>query len=124
VQYKATLPRDQLVRALHTRVNEIRETKLRGGCTYNGNTYDTDTQSIQNITAVVAALSSGIPLPSDFVWRTSDNISVEHTAGSIVWLAGTMLEYSNAVYSASFAIKDAITSAENPSTIPLNEGWP
>jgi hypothetical protein len=124
MQFKATLPRDQLIRALHDRVNEIRQEKLNGGCTYNGHAYDTDAQSIKNITAVVAALSSGIPLPSAFVWRTSDNISVEHTAGSIVWLAGTMLEYSNSVYSASFAIKDAISTAENPSTIPLNEGWP
>jgi hypothetical protein len=124
MQYKATLPRDQLIRALHDKVNEIRESKLNAGCTYNGHEYDTNDRSIRNIGSVVAALAAGIPIPDGFVWRTTDNISVPHDSVSLVSLAASMLLYSNAVYSSSFAIKDAITNAENPSTIPLNEGWP
>jgi hypothetical protein len=124
MQFKATLPREQLIRALHDKVNERRAEKLDAGVNYGGHAYDTDAQSIQNITAVVAALGGGIPLPTGFVWRTADNISVEHTSGSLMWLAAAMLEYSNAVYSHSFSLKDQISEAENPSTIPLNEGWP
>jgi hypothetical protein len=124
MQFKATLPREQLIRALHDKVNERREELLNFGVTFDGHAYDTNDRSIKNITSVVASLGVGIPLPDGFVWRTTDNISVPHDSVSLVFLAASMLEYSNAVYSASFSIKDAISAAENPSTIPLNEGWP
>lgn len=124
MRFNATLPDAELRRTLQNKVNLIRDGLIFGGCKYDGHRYDSDARSVQNITATVAAISAGVPLPDGFVWRSADNQSVPHTAESLTALAGTLLDLVNACYARSFALKDEIITAEDPSTVDLQAGWP
>lgn len=124
MQFKATLPDAELRRTLQNKVNEIRDGLIFGGCEYDGHRYDSDARSIQNITATVAAISAGVPLPDGFVWRSADNESIPHTAESLTALAGTLLDFVNACYARSFTLKDEIGASEAPELVDINEGWP
>ena len=123
MQFKATLPDAELRRKLQDKVNEIRAEKIDAPVEFNGHDYDADPQSVANLTGVVASLGAGIPV-GDVVWRDANNVDVTHSPESLVALAGTMLARNQAVYAASFTIKNAIAEAEDPSTVDINSGWP
>lgn len=123
MQFKATLPDEELRAALCSQVNAIRAVKLSEPVEYDGHLYDADQQSVVNLTGVIAALGSGIPVPL-IVWRDANNVDVTHSAESLISLAGTMLARNQAVYESSFSIKDAVANASDPSTVNLRSGWP
>lgn len=124
MRVKVSLPAAELKRELQARVNRTRAEKLTAGFEFDGHRYDTDPASLLNLTAVVAALGIGVPLPKDFVWRSADNISVQHTAESLSSLAAALLEYTNAVYARSFELKDRIETEESPQQVDARGGWP
>lgn len=105
-------------------VNSIRTARLAAGCTFAGHRYDSDPQSVANVTATVAAVAAGIALPAGFTWRTADNVDVPMTASDLVQLGGALLAYGDAVYRASWALKAAVAASDAPETIDLTVGWP
>lgn len=54
-------------------VDAYRDSILYGGFNYNDDLYDSDTQSIANITGTQGFINAGGTLPSDFVWRDANN---------------------------------------------------
>lgn len=121
---RATLPADQLKRKLQDLVNEIRDERLSAPFVFHGVTYDTDEKSIANLTAMLSAVTAGIPLPEGFVWRSSDNLDIPHDVESLKALVGSLVGYRSAVYAKSFALKNAIAASDCPSQIDLLAGWP
>jgi hypothetical protein len=106
------------------RVNDIREVKIVLGVPYAGHVYDSDQRSRDNLSATVAAVAAGVPLPDGFSWRTADNVDVPMSPAELVGLAGTMLGYVNMCYARSWALKGELAAAEDPSTVDIESGWP
>lgn len=123
MQFRATLPDAELRRAMANQVNAIRARKLQEPIEYDGRRYDLDAQSVANLTAKVSAIGAGIPIGVT-VWRDADNEDIEHSEESLVGLAAVVIARNQAIYTASFVIKKAITEAQDPSTVNLQAGWP
>jgi len=79
--------------------------------TYNGNSYQVDRVSSGLITSAVVAVGAGIPLPTGFVWRTSNNINVPFAQADLVALGGLALQNTNTLYAHSWAQKALINAA-------------
>lgn len=110
--------------AMRARINTLRARRLAGGLTYEGNVYDTDEASRANLTAVVAAVAAGIPLPVGFTWRTSDNRDVPFDALGLIALGGAMLAHGEACYARSWQLKAEVDSSEAPESIDIESAWP
>jgi hypothetical protein len=118
-------PRLDDVRAeLRAAVNATRESRVNGGCSALGYQWDTDQKSRDNLSATVAALALGVPLPSDFTWRTADNADVPVTRAQLAQLAGVFLAFGNACYRRSWVLKAQINAAEDPRAVDISTGWP
>lgn len=94
-----------------TQLNEEREAALVSGVAYNGYTFDTDERSRSNVVGTVGAINAGIPLPTGFTWRTSDNQDVPMTEAQMVELAGLLLEHVNTTYAKSWQLKAQVDDA-------------
>ncbi|MBU1692287.1 MAG: DUF4376 domain-containing protein [Gammaproteobacteria bacterium] len=91
-----------------TAINLDRAKALVAPVLFNGNTYDADDYSVANLTATVAAFNAGVPIPSSFTWRTSDNQDIAMTLPQLISLAGAVLTSRLAAYKASWAAKAAL----------------
>jgi hypothetical protein len=121
---EATLLALDVIRAqMSARVTEIRDELMNAGVQFQGNVFDSDSRSIQNLTAVTAGIAAGMSIPS-LSWRTQNNVTVVLTAGELVSLAATMLVRMQEIYSHSWVLKNEIAESQTPHTINLNEGWP
>lgn len=124
VRVRVTIPDAELRSELKARVTRARAEKLSGGFEFDGHRYDTDPQSLLNLTAAVAAVAAGIPLPNGFAWRSADNINVPHNAESLLSLSAAVLEFTSAVYAKSWELKDRIETDESPQLVDARGGWP
>jgi hypothetical protein len=112
-------------------VNVLRDAKLNIAVAYDGHNYDADPTSRLNLTATVASINAGIPLPetgspATFTWRTADNQNVAHDATSLKALASAMLNVANACYNDSWNHKEAIdafTTVEDIVNYDIMTGW-
>lgn len=110
-------------------VNAEREVQLDKGMWVYGYFWDTAERGRANVSGMVAGLAAGVPLPSNFVWRTRDNINVPFTAQMLVGLGAQTLNFVNQVYGASWYIKqqiDALTTLEQVDAfnIKSHPAWP
>lgn len=97
------------------RVNEEREVQLAAGLWYMGHFWDTSGRARTNITGIMTGVSSGLPLPENFVWRDNNNNNVPFTPTNLLELGGYILSYVNWVYNVSWVMKaqlDALTTKE------------
>lgn len=78
---------------------------------YNGNSYQVDRVSSGLITSTVTAVQAGIPLPTGFAWRTSNNINVPFAQADLVALGGLALQNTNTLYAHSWTQKALINAA-------------
>ncbi|CAI8743198.1 conserved protein of unknown function [Methylococcus capsulatus] len=117
MRYKATLPPEDFKRLMRARVNAEREARLRAGFEFQGHTYDTDPQSVANMTAVLAALGAGLPLPEGFAWRDRANIDVPMDEATFKAFTGSLLVHVNSIYVESWRKKDEIKTSGNPASI-------
>lgn len=86
-----------------------------------------DAVSRDNLTGTAAGIAAGLPLPTDFRWRTSDNIDVALDAAGLLSLAGAMLLHVNACWQASWTKKAEIDALTDPADIAgydATAGWP
>ena len=85
--------------------------RLEKGFLHNGNTFQTDAIAQQNANGYLSALAAGVPvLP--ITWRTQNNVNVTFiTAEEFMLFAGTMLQYIQIQFQATWNAKDAVRSA-------------
>jgi len=98
-------------------LNQERLQQIEGGLEWNGHTWDTDRQSRENLTAMVAYLNSGNPLPDGFTWRDADNVDVPLTKDEVIQFGAAMVQFANSVYKRSWAAKAAVDKATAPDEI-------
>lgn len=115
---------DELRAEARARANAARERAMELGVSWGGETWDADLRSRANLTAVLAAISAGVPLPPGFTWRTLDNRDVAMDAGELRQLGAAMLEHVNGCYRRSWALKAAIDATPDPAAVDVLAGWP
>lgn len=120
--FEATLPPDQLKRKLHDIVNAKRASLLAEPIAYDGRMYDANRESITNLGDIVTGITAGIG-PPEVKWRDAENQDVMLSAAAVVQLAKAVMVRNLAIYEASFDIKSAISTAEDPSSVNLDSWW-
>lgn len=121
------IPLQQAIDEKCSDVNDFRDIVLNAGFTWNGNIYDTGSISLMNITATVAAINSGVTIPSNFTWRTQDNQNVGMTAQQFVTFALSTFAWGEGVYIVSWTHKasiQALTTVADVTAYDFTTGWP
>lgn len=108
---------------LRDRINALRNLKLAEGVWCGDHRFDSDAQSIANLTSVIAAATAGITLPAGFAWRSGDNIDVPIDLPGLIALGGMALARSQEIYQASWAVKAALEATERPEWFDVTAGW-
>lgn len=90
-------------------VNEERDLAIASGVAYDGHTFQSNKQSIDDLTAVstLSLINDGIVVP----WFTADNVVVNLDATDIQTLAGLFAQHKTTHVVAARTKKDAIESA-------------
>lgn len=94
-------------------VNEYRDNLINQGYTWNGYRFDTNETARQNITSVTTAISNGIQLPSNYVWRSADNENVPMTEQDLISLGATIMDWVTEIYGVSWYHKDTMEAIAN-----------
>jgi len=92
-----------------------RESKLAAlTVSYNGWTFQADPQSRANLTAIITAITAGIPVSDPFPWRDEGDVDRLLTHAQLVALGGAMLLATLTIYQKSWALKDALAAVTDP----------
>jgi len=125
---KVLITVDELKDGLKSEVNVLREKKLGQGVNFNGNYFETDERSRNNLTAMVAKLTaSGASLPGKFTWRSSDNKSISMTQKDLVAFHSAVTDWVTSIYIASWNHKDSIDALETIEDVEaydIYKEWP
>jgi len=97
--------------AKNEEINTDRTSAMLAGMTYDGHTWQTDPDTRANLSGVVAGVAAGLPLPSGFSWRTSDNVDVTMDADGVKAFGAAMLAWVNSIYQHSWDLKNTVKSA-------------
>lgn len=92
-------------------INAIRDYKMSKPTPYLGDLFDSDRNSVLNLTSVISAFSNGVPIPENFTWRSATNKNVPMDLAKLVGLAGAILQQSNTIYNESWQKKVEVSSA-------------
>ncbi|WP_198321722.1 MULTISPECIES: DUF4376 domain-containing protein [Methylococcus] len=120
MRYRATLPMPELRRLKQDQVNARRAELLAEGYEFEGATFATDPQSIANMTAVLAAIGAGVPLPEGFAWRDYANVNVPMDVETFKRFAGGLIGQVNRIYTQSWSKKDEIETSGTPASIDVD----
>ena len=108
-------------------INRRRDMAVAAGVAYGGNRYDTDSQSINNLTAAVAfieaALRLNMPVPPTVSWRTADNVDVALTPGQLVEFGAVIFTQVQTAHMTARALKDQIEALTTAREIEAVD-WP
>jgi hypothetical protein len=139
------IPVAPLRRALRHRVNGVRNGKIHAGLNikFGGTDYvfETDTESLKNVSGVAAGIGAGVPMPlnadgtvsgdgtgTHISWRMLGNEDVLFTSAEFVSdIAGLCLNHVNGCHLAARAHKvaiNALTTFNQIDTYDLEAGWP
>lgn len=108
-------------------VEDLRDLHIKGGFTYDGDTWDSDEQSQINIIGANSAVSAGIQIPSGFTWRSATNIDHPFTATKLAELGAALLVHKNTCYQVSWYHKtqiDALNSIQQIEAYDVTTMWP
>lgn len=93
-------------------INRWREEALQSlKVNYDGNTFDADKRARDNITGIVSAINTGVPVPDPVNWRTADNITVALTHTDLTAISGLMLSSVQSIYEHSWDLKGQADSS-------------
>lgn len=114
-------------RARELHINGRRDEFIAGGAQFMGWTFDTDAQSIANLTAAVtfiqAAPSYGIQTPAAVSWRDADNVDRDLTAPQLVGLGAAVFARVQQAHFTARALKDAVAAATSEAAVAAID-WP
>ena len=106
-----THPLDQLKAAAKGKINQYREMIIKSGVSFNGYQYNSDDQTVNRLSAVITSAQSGIPLSSNFAWRTATNEMIPMTLADLCALLKKMTELISVTYTTSWDKKAQIDNA-------------
>ena len=98
--------------SLRERVTAERARRLDGLVVIvDGAPYDGDPASRDNLQGLLSAAAAGVPVPWPIAWRGADDVVRELDAAKAAAVAGAILAGVQAVYVASWYLKDAAIPA-------------
>jgi hypothetical protein len=97
-------------------INSERMAKINNGITWNGNVWDTDSESRTNLTNAQTAINAGATLPSDFSWRTADNKNITVNAANVTSLNLAVNTHITTCYQESWARKGLLNALASTAT--------
>jgi len=116
-----------LKRARQQYINDRRDGHIAGGVEFNGWRFDTDPQSIANLTAAVAfiqaAPSAGFEAPTSVSWRDESNVDRDLTPAMLVGLGAAVFVRVQTAHAIARQLKDAIAAATSAAQI-AGIDWP
>ena len=93
-------------------INNIRETKIKEGVTYQKLTFDSDEKSVNNLTQILTTVKLTGVLSKDFTWRTKDNQNIPANEEFLSGLLLAMNEHKNECYKKSWELKEKVEKAK------------
>lgn len=102
------------------RINQQRDAILFGGITFEGNVYQSDTLSRQRLIDASKNITASAAVPTDYVWRTTDNRNIAMTGEKVVRFSIMAYNQQTAVLVISRALKDEIRNSTTPELVT----WP
>jgi hypothetical protein len=95
-------------------INGKREQDIASGVDFNGWSFDTDSRSVDNITAAVAFIKSapdaGLTPPSTISWRDATNVDRDLTVVQLIGLGAAVFQKVQAAHFKARQLKDTIAS--------------
>jgi hypothetical protein len=108
-------------------IDAYRNTVLYGDFVYNGVPYDSDTQSITNIAGTQTFIASGGTLPSNFVWRDSDNNYQSFNNTTFTYFYMASVAWVETIWAVGWTHKLNISQLTDYNTVMsynFTVGWP
>lgn len=107
------------------RIDRLRDVKIAEGVVLGPYVFACDPTAIQVITAFFTAFNAGVPLPSNFKWRTKDGQTISVTLPQLGQLLQAMVTRVYQCYVRSWELKDiVVANSNNPEAEPIDTGWP
>ena len=89
--------------------------------TMDGNTYEADTESRNNLNDILTAISSGVPVPDPFTFRDKANNNIPLSHAKLIELAALMVTFKETAYLTSWTLKQQIDDAPDEDTLNATE---
>lgn len=108
-------------------VSAYRNHILYNGFNYNSVPFDSDTQSITNITGTQTFISAGGTLPENFVWRTENNTNQAFDNTTFTYFYMASVAWVEAIWAVSWYHKAniaALTHYADVIAYDFTAGWP
>jgi len=96
-----------------TTINYDRDVEIEKGCTHNGNVWDIDSESLNNMTAKLSVISD----TDSVVWRTKTNLNITMTGFEFKSLVSDVVSTVDAIYKNSWDRKARVDSATDESAL-------
>ena len=96
-----------------TAINYNRDVEIEKGCTHNGNVWDIDSESLNNMTAKLSVTNDA----DSVVWRTKTNLNITLTGLEFKSLVSAAVNTVDAIYKNSWDRKAAVDNATNESEL-------
>lgn len=98
-------------------INSARDNVIFGGFLFDGHVYQSDPNSQTRITNSATSVVGTALLPTNFVWRTKDNVDVPMDEITMVALSAALQNHIASILAVSRELKDAIAVSDNPESI-------
>lgn len=124
------------VDSIINKVNKLRDTRIDSGFSWNGMRFQSrpsDRENIMGASALAMAYigAGGSPdetkwadQENDFEWILENNGRTILSAGDVISLFQAGVAFKSAQTFYARALKDAISEADDPSTVDIINGWP
>lgn len=100
---------------------------MDGTFSWNGDTWNGDEQSRQNLTGMTSAIANGVPIPAGFVWTNAAGTPVPMTGAELVAMGASMLGWVNSCYQTKYYHTAQISAMTDQNQIIAYDhtlGWP
>lgn len=115
-----------VIQEVNDKINTYRDQHLVGGWVFNGVLYDSDHQSVQNMTGTQTLINAGFTLPDNFEWRAHDNSNHPFNNQMFGIFFAAAAQWRSAAFTNSWQHKAniaALTKSRDVAAYDFTTGW-
>jgi hypothetical protein len=109
----------QVRTAARATIDQARDRRIDAGVRWGGYAFDSDQRARDNLTATMATVAAGVPLPAGFTWRSADNLDIAMDAAALRQFAAAMLAHGLAAYQWAWNLKAAVDAAPTAADVAV-----